>query len=253
IAERGRNAAEYALLATGGAGPGHAWQVARALGITRLLCPPGAGVGSTIGMLMAPARVDRVGAFHCPLDQVDLDRLDDGFARLAFAASQVLAASGADPGAASAQRLADMRYAGQGSEITVAIPDEADEAAIRAAFEAEYRFLFARTPPGAAIEFVALRLALSAPMPGAGKSPPWRSMPGRKLRKASRPVWFAEAGAAIETPVYDRYALPQGARFHGPAVIEENESTLLIGPGGAIEVLRCGTIAVDLPAPGERP
>ena len=250
IAERGRAAADYALMATGGAAPVHAWQVARELGIARLLCPPGAGVGSTIGMLMAPARVDRVASFTHPLAGIDADLLDDRFASLAFAAGQVLAASGADPTQAVVRRLADMRYIGQGSEITIVVPDEADEATLRAAFEAEYRFLFARTPPGAAVQFVALRLSLSAPMPGASAAVPWRSTPGRKLRKGVRAVWFAEAGGFVEAAVYDRYALPQGARFHGPAVVEENESTLLIGPGGVAEVLRCGTIAVDLPPVG---
>ena len=63
IAERGRIPSEYALLATGGAGPVHAWHVARKLGVKRVVCPPGAGAGSTIGMLMAPARVDRVASF----------------------------------------------------------------------------------------------------------------------------------------------------------------------------------------------
>src|SRR5262249_34441611 len=67
IAERGRIPSEYALLATGGAGPVHAWHVARKLGVKRVVCPPGAGAGSTIGMLMAPARVDRVASFNVAL------------------------------------------------------------------------------------------------------------------------------------------------------------------------------------------
>ena len=76
IAERGRIPAEYALLATGGAGPVHAWHVARKLGINRVVCPPGAGAGSTIGMLMAPARVDRVASFNVPLGRRRLRRRD---------------------------------------------------------------------------------------------------------------------------------------------------------------------------------
>ena len=78
IAERGRVPSEYALLATGGAGPVHAWHVARKLGVSRVVCPPGAGAGSTIGMLMAPARVDRVASFTTALagaDHAAADRL----------------------------------------------------------------------------------------------------------------------------------------------------------------------------------
>ena len=80
----------------------------------------------------------------------------------------MIASTGADLAAAQAEHLADMRYVGQGSEITVALPAEIDATEVRAAFEAAYRGLYARTPPGAAIQFVALRLALSAPMPGSG-------------------------------------------------------------------------------------
>ena len=168
IAERGRVPHEYALMATGGAAPVHAWQVARKLGIKRLVCPPGAGVGSTIGMLMAPARVDRVASLNVPLAAADWQEVARIFARLHDEAAAVIADTGAALSQASARRLADMRYIGQGSEITVALPDTLDADAVRAAFEAAYRALFSRTPPGAAIQFVALRLALSAPMPGSG-------------------------------------------------------------------------------------
>ena len=80
IAERGRVPSEYALLATGGAGPVHAWHVARKLGVKRVVCPPGAGAGSTIGMLMAPARVDRVASFTQPLAGADMKDAERIFA-----------------------------------------------------------------------------------------------------------------------------------------------------------------------------
>ena len=118
-----------------------------------------------------------------------------------------------------------MRYIGQGSEITVALPDALDAESVRAAFEAAYRALFSRTPPGAAIQFVALRLALSAPMPGSGGRLALTPH-GAAARKGARPVWFPEAGGFVETAVYDRYALRAGEAIEGPAVFEENESTL---------------------------
>jgi len=167
IAERGRIPHEYALMATGGAAPVHAWQVARKLGVKRLVCPPGAGVGSTVGMLMAQARVDRVASLNVPLAEVEWGEVAVVFARLRGEADAVIARAGADLGGASAQRLADMRYVGQGFEITVALPAVLDADGVRTAFEAAYRGLYARTPPGAAIQFVALRLALLASMPGA--------------------------------------------------------------------------------------
>jgi N-methylhydantoinase A len=253
IAERGRVPRDYALMATGGAAPVHAWQVARALGLSRLVCPPAAGVGSTIGMLMAPARVDRVAALNVTLAQADWSAIAARFAALEAEARAAAAATGADMTRVDARRLADMRYAGQGSEITVALPEPLAPETTRAAFEAAYRALFARTPPGSAIQFVALRLALTAPMPGAEARLSTRTHAGAEPLKGTRAVWFAEAGAWLQADVFDRYALAPGARIRGPAIVEENESTLVIGPGGDARVHADGSIVVTLPEPAESP
>jgi N-methylhydantoinase A len=247
IAERGRIPREYALLATGGAGPVHAWHVARKLGVRRVACPSGAGAGSTFGMLMAPARVDRVVSFNAPLAEADFDAAEALFAQLGDEARRVLAETGADTDRVASRRLADMRYIGQGSEITVAMPTRLDEATVREAFEAEYRGLFARTPPGAAIQFVALRLSLSAPMPGAEARLRLARHTGGKALKGRRSVFFPDAKGEIATPVYDRYALDPGTPIDGPAVFEEDESTFVIGPGARARVLPDGTILADLP------
>ncbi len=243
IAERGRIPQEYALMATGGAAPVHAWEVARKLGVKRVVCPPGAGAGSTIGMLMAPARVDRVASFNRPLQAVDWDEAAGIFAALEAEARDVLRQTGARLDTATAQRQADMRYVGQGSEITVALP-ALDTASVRAAFESAYRALFGRTPPGAAIQFVALRLSLAAPMPGAqGMLRLPRHEAGAR-QKGMRPVFFPESGL-VQTPVLDRYALAPGDAFDGPAIVEENESTFVIGPGARCRVLDDGAILAE--------
>ncbi|HYZ32605.1 MAG TPA: hydantoinase/oxoprolinase family protein, partial [Crenalkalicoccus sp.] len=237
IAERGRVPRDYALLATGGAAPVHAWQVGNKLGIGRVVCPPGAGVGSTIGMLMAPARMDCVASFNQPVARADWAEAARLLAALEAEAEKVLRASGTDLAQRSLRRLADMRYVGQGSEITVALPDPLSAEAVLEAFEAAYRRLFARTPPGAAAQFVALRLSLAAPMPGAGSALRLETHPAASALKGRRPVHFPEAGGPLETPVYDRYALPAGTRLDGPAVFEENESTFVVGPAARISVL----------------
>ena len=244
IAERGRVPQDYALLATGGAGPVHAWAVAQRLGIRRVACPPGAGAGSAIGMLMAPARADRVAHYGAPLERLDPAAIQAIFDALEAEALAVLEGTGAETAARNATRLADMRYIGQGSEITVPLPREITREGVREGFEGAYRRLFSRTPPGAAVEFVALRLSLSAPMPGAGGALDLPRHAGGAARKGSRPVFFAGAGW-IETPVYDRYALSRGDAVSGPAVFEENESTFVIGPGAAARVLADGTILAE--------
>jgi N-methylhydantoinase A len=243
IAERGRVPQDYALLATGGAGPVHAWSVAQRLGICRVACPPGAGAGSTFGMLMAPARVDRVAHHAAPLARADTGEILAILATLEAEGRAVLAATGAEMAALSAIRQADMRYVGQGSELTVPLPEDLTPEALRTQFEAAYRRLFARTPPGAAIEFVALRLSLSAPMPGAGgRLDLPRHSRGNALKGHRRVVFD---GLASEATVYDRYALEPGDNVNGPAVFEENESTFVIGPGARARVLPDGTILAE--------
>jgi len=245
IAERGRIPAEYALLATGGAGPVHAWHVARKLGVKRVVCPPGAGAGSTIGMLMAPARVDRVASFNTVLVGADLSAADGIFAGLEKEALEVLRLTGASVDGRASRRLADMRYVGQGSEITVVLPDTMSEAAVKAAFEAAYKALFARVPPGAAIQFVALRLSVSAPMPGSGGSLELPRHPSASARKGTRPVFFPDAGKTLPTQVWDRYALEPGVAIEGPAVFEENESTFIVGPNATARLLPDGSILAE--------
>ena len=246
IAERGRIPSEYALLATGGAGPVHAWHVARKLGVKRVVCPPGAGAGSTIGMLMAPARVDRVASFTQPLAGVDFSVADRVFRELERESHDVLRLTGADVGARTANRLADMRYIGQGSEITVALPETLSDSAVRAEFEKAYKALFARTPPGAAIQFVALRLSVTAPMPGTGGKLELPRRASASAEKGVRPVFFPDTGKMMQTRVWDRYALAPGVSIDGPAVFEENESTFIVGPGAKARLLSDGSILAEV-------
>ena len=246
IAERGRIPSEYALLATGGAGPVHAWHVARKLGVKRVVCPPGAGAGSTIGMLMAPARVDRVASFTQPLAGVDFSVADRVFRDLERESHDVLRLTGADVGARTANRLADMRYIGQGSEITVALPETLSDSAVRAEFEKAYKALFARTPPGAAIQFVALRLSVTAPMPGTGGKLELPRRASASAEKGVRPVFFPDTGKMMQTRVWDRYALAPGVSIDGPAVFEENESTFIVGPGAKARLLSDGSILAEV-------
>lgn len=245
IAERGRVPSEYALLATGGAGPVHAWHVARKLGVRRVVCPPGAGAGSTIGMLMAPARVDRVASFTSALAGADIKGAEEIFAALEKESLDVLRLTGADIEARTVKRLADMRYIGQGSEITVAMPAPLTEAGVRAEFEVAYKALFARTPPGANIQFVALRLSVTAPMPGTGGTLELPRHASADAQKGTRPVFFPDENKTVQTRVWDRYALKPGVTIDGPAVFEEDESTFIVGPRATARLLADGSILAE--------
>ncbi len=116
----------------------------------------------------------------------------------------------------------------------------------KAAFEAAYKALFARTPPGAAIQFVALRLSASAPMPGSGGGLALPRHASAAARKGTRPVFFPDVGKALPTEVWDRYALEPGVSIAGPAVFEENESTFIVGPGATARLLPDGSILAEV-------
>ena len=265
IAERGRDPRDYALLCTGGAGPVHAYEVARKLGLRQVICPPAAGVASALGLLVAPARVDRVATIGLRLDRDSGAALEKAFRRLEDDARAVMADTGLKLDTASVRRLADGRFLGQGFDLVVDLPDGPydDSAACRqrlaAAFETAYRHKFALTPPDVPIEFINIRVAVRAPVTegsGGGVAPSGHTSADVTVHgeagaggavKGVRPAYFPDRRQFEETTVYDRARLAPGDAIRGPAVVEEDGSTLVIGPGGAGRVAPSGNIVVTLP------
>ncbi|MGH7385117.1 MAG: hydantoinase/oxoprolinase family protein, partial [Candidatus Rokuibacteriota bacterium] len=258
IAERGRDPRAYALLCTGGAGPVHAYSVAGKLGIDRVICPPSAGVASALGLLVAPARVDRVATVGIRLDQGSIATLESAFARLEDEARAVMAETGLKLETATVQRLADGRFLGQGFDLVVPLPagpyeDSAPgRAVLRGAFETAYRDKFALTPPGVPVEFINVRVAVRAPVAGSEVVLEGRGGGGaRAALKGTRRAYFPGADGWVETDVYDRYLLGVGDELAGPAVVEEEGSTLVVGPGATARVAESGNIVMTLaPHPG---
>src|SRR2546428_3801201 len=253
IAERGRDPRDYALLCTGGAGPVHAGSVARKLGVSRIVCPPSAGVASALGLLVAPARVDRVATVGMRLDQGRMADLETAFRRLEDEARAVMADTGLKLENATIRRLADGRFMGQGFDLVVSLPDgpydDSPETRRRltAAFETAYREKFALTPPGVPVEFLNIRVAVRAPVSGSEVVLQGRrsSGVGRAL-KGTRPAYFHEVGGFVSTAVYDRYKLGIDDELTGPAVVEEEGSTLVIGPAATARVASSGNIIMTL-------
>jgi N-methylhydantoinase A len=252
IAERGRDPRAYALLCTGGAGPVHAYEVARKLGLRQVICPPAAGVASALGLLVAPARVDRVATVGLRLDRDSGAALEAAFRSLEDDARAVMADTGLKLDTATVRRLADGRFLGQGFDLVVDLPggpyDDSPECRQRlaAAFESAYRDKFALTPPDVPIEFINIRVAVRAPVAGAEVAVHAEAGAGGSV-KGTRAAYFPERHRFEETSVYDRARLRPGDAIHGPAVIEEDGSTLVIGPGGAGRVAASGNIVVTLP------
>jgi N-methylhydantoinase A len=250
--ERGRDLRAYPLFAFGGAGPVHCWQVARILKVPRILLPFGAGAMSAWGLLAAPLAFDFVRTVRTRLDHADWDALNRLFAEMEDEGRQLLGRAGIASEDARVTRVAEMRYVGQGHEVEASIPggrlSMASLPAITASFEEAYRALYHRLPQGVPIEALNWRLTVSGPPPHlafSGTGAAARS--SADAVKGTRRAWFAEAAGWVETPVYDRYALGPGASFEGPAIVEERESTAVIGPGARCQVDDGLTIVVSMP------
>jgi N-methylhydantoinase A len=250
LAEHGKDPRRYALLATGGAGPVHAYYVAKKLGLGRLIVPFAAGVASALGLLLAPARADRVATVARTLDEIDWVDLEVTFQRLETEAMAVLTATLPDAGSATKLRFADIRYVGQASELVVPLPPgpytSASRVLLSHAFEKSYVDAFTRTPPTTHVEIINVRVSASIAVTDQEPSAWARPHAGTHAVKAKRPVYFPEFQDFHATTVYDRYALMPGQIFDGPAIVEERESTLVIGPGGKFAQLPSGNISVTI-------
>jgi N-methylhydantoinase A len=250
VAERGHHASEFALLATGGGGPLHACEVAKRLGVTKVICPPSAGVASALGLLMAPARVDRVATLARKLDALDWPAFERAFRALEQEAHKVIAATVTGSSKVTVRRAADLRFVGQGFEIVTALPrgpyTNKSLAGIRAAFLAEYKRIFQQVPPVGAIEIINIRVALTAPIGRAALKVEGGKGATSKALKGRRKAWLADRARYAEMPVYDRYLLPVGGAIKGPAIIEEASATMIVPPGARVRVDRAGNLLVDL-------
>jgi len=253
--ERGKDLRGYPLFAFGGAGPVHAWQVGRILRVPRVLVPHGAGALSAYGLLAAPLAFDFVRTAPQRLTAADWELINRLFQEMEAEGRRILRGAGVPDAEVTVRRSAEMRYFGQGHEVDVEIPTgiltEASLAPITSSFETAYRLLYSRTPMGVPLEALNWRAVISGPSPdltitsgletGAGTEP---------TPKKHRAAYFPEAGGYVETPVYDRYRLDLSARFAGPAIVEERESTTVIGPGARISVDAHRNLVAE-PASGE--
>jgi N-methylhydantoinase A/oxoprolinase/acetone carboxylase beta subunit len=231
--ERGKEIGDYDLYAFGGAAPMHVATLADRLGLRRVVVPPGAGVRSCFGFLASPLAFEVARSRGVRLEDADLDGLATLLDELEAEARRPLALARVPAADVSLRRFAEMRYRGQGYEIEVPLPpgrpDHAWRDAAVAAFEAVYRTWYRHVPTGLPIEAVTWRVRAQSPPPilPAPRGP----RAGAPRPKGERPIWIAGEGAFRPAPVWDRYALPPGWHAAGPAVIEEVESTTVVGAG----------------------
>ena len=234
-AERGFDYRGCSMIAFGGCGPIHALRIARKLKIPQVIFPAGAGVMSAFGLLVSPLSHEAMKSDRLLLDELAPADFDHKFALLIDEALGFLGEGGLTAANTTITRRLDMRYRGQGYEIEVSLPNDVATAellkCLPALFAESYAKVFSMSFIHQPLEIVNWKVGASGPTPAFGKSgfplATRTSEPGAQAIKGRRQAYF-ESGY-IECPVYDRYALHPGREFTGPALVEESESTCVIG------------------------
>lgn len=249
IAEKGGNPKIVTIVAIGGAGPVHAYGLAKKLGAPKVAIPPIAGVGSALGFFTAPRAFDLVRSHKVSLKDADFAKIEEIFQAMERDGVNVLRKAGAVE-EIRYDRTLEMRFIGQGAETTVPIARrnfaEITREEIRHIFDEVYKTLYGRTYPESEIEFVSYRVRASLPerplrLPKIEKkvSSMKRAMKGQRL--AYSPI----ARDFTSFAVYDRYKLFAGAQLHGPAIIEEKESTTIVGEDASVSVDEYGFLWIN--------
>jgi N-methylhydantoinase A len=231
--ESGKALEERTIIAFGGAAPLHVARVAELLGVRRILVPTGAGVGSSVGFLRAPVGFEIVRSFYQHLGHFNTGAVNAVLREMAAqAAAEVRRAA---PAAQLIEkRLAYIRYAGQGSEILVALPshDLPHDAPrmLKAAFEEAYLAQFTHLIPRAAAEVVSWSVTVSAPAPEP-EAPPAEAAARPVISSERRRLFDPAQGEHVEFAVFWRPDLAPGATFEGPALVAEEQTTSLVPAG----------------------
>jgi N-methylhydantoinase A len=255
--ERGFDYRRSAMIAFGGSGPAHALRVARKLRVPTVIFPLGAGVMSAVGLLASPLAFELMRSERVAVEGLADDTFADRFAALSAQAAAPLVEAGMAAADIAMTRWLDMRYQGQGYDVEVRLPDEngaAKVAALPALFGQAYEAVFGRSFPDEAVDIMSWKVEARGPRPALDgrldrAAPEAAGDPIKGMRRA----YFPEAGGFVDCPVYDRYALTAGASFSGPALVEERESTCVIGVGDTVEVDAHGNLVARAAAPEAAP
>ena len=240
--ESGKDTADRTLIVSGGAAPLHATRLAEKLGITDIIVPIGAGVGSAYGFLKAPIAYEVVRSRLMRTRALDADVVTALFDEMRREAEAVVRL-GAPGEQLTETRSAFMRYRGQGHEIAVELPNRpytaADSDEMRSRFEAQYKTVFGRIIPGLEVEALSwtLTLATERPLPASLAEPPVRKAPPAMAR---RRIFDPGVEATIDADVYQRAALTPGMAITGPAIIVEAETATVVPPRYTARVTASG-------------
>ena len=248
--EQGEDPRDFALVAFGGAGPLHAADVARQMGMRKVLVPPRPGLLSAIGLLHADVRGDFSLTRLTSAKRAGLPALNGGLAELERRGAAWLAGEGEQR--AKFEWFADLRYFGQNSELIMSLArgrlDASSLEALIEAFQRRHKEQYGYDMRKQPVEVVNVRLVVTAKRRASTqeRAAAVRGNPGQALVH-HRKVWFPETGF-VATPVYDRDRLGVGSRISGPAIIEQMDATTVVPPGAVITNDRQGYLHMELSA-----
>lgn len=258
LAEKAADPRKLTMVATGGAGPVHAFGVARSLGCQQVLYPPAAGVGSAVGLLVAPAREDEVMPFAVALRLMENAELLTALRSLEARARGRMGERPESQAAVTTEFSADMRYIGQGQWVNVPLDlrelerEAPAQEAIAEAFRLRYQKLFGKMLPEAGVEFVNLRMVAQDKAPAPRLD--FVDLSGATAASSTRPIYVVEGhgGGVQHVPVYQRPTLAAGTVLRGPCVIEEAATTIVVNAQAEIVVDAELNVVVCVPARSSR-
>jgi N-methylhydantoinase A len=249
--ERGRDPADFALMAFGGSGPLHAAGIARELGVTSVLIPPSPGVFSAYGLLAAEIEQHGARSVLCSTAPEDASHIAAAFSQLREDIQSRLSAEGIDPAGIKISAQADVRYKGQSAEITVPFDDRRIDAeslrALEEAFEAEYARTFGHRDLSRRFEFVTARVVGRAARQHPAQERWLQDRAGTARKNPPRPAYFGPQHGWVETPVLSRQELTDRP-MAGPLLVAEYDTTVVVPPDCSARLDASGNIVIDVPS-----
>jgi N-methylhydantoinase A len=249
LQEHGQDPRRFCLMAFGGAGPLHAAELARMVGIPRVLVPPRPGINCAIGLLQTAVRRTYLGSAIGRLGAYPAERINALFAGLEQRARADAAADGFAKGALRLRHQVEMRYPQQGYQLAVdcLYPfAEADKAALKRAFDATHRQTYGQAAEAEDAEIVTFRLQAEIEVPRYAIAPaPAGDGNAERARKGARNLLDIARGAFVTAALYDREKLRAGDTLTGPAIIDQLDATTVVLAGQTLHVDTSGTLVIE--------
>jgi len=247
--QKGHDPRQFTLVAFGGAGPLHAAEVARSLGVPEVIVPMYPGITSAMGLLTTDLKYDLIQNEFMLDGDADLARLNADFERLDGEALGQLRRDGVPRDSVVVRHAADCRYVGQGYELRVPFSDGRLTPDSMRRFWDDFNRLhgeeYGHSFPGNPIELVNIRVVATGRLPKMPEVPPPAGGSISESRIDVAPVHFDVGGLrAFDAPFYERARVPVGSRLEGPAILLQTDSTAVVPPGATVEVLASGDLLI---------